>query len=243
MIDTYRTFINYNYVVSTGNYVKVIIEMGEGAYMKGFFSVILNPRTMKTQIGKMKYEIGTDNKIRYRNIFGQKNHNDYLILENVIINYLNGDGHREVSLLKTYAKELKFCFKELKRSFQSYLKVDDSIQFEDVLQVNEYINKLIENFNKIINDNNYNSDEIEIVNNNNDDESNSSFVRKTITIAKMKNADGLTEFINGNFYPVVNKEYYRSQEFYTLIADNGDERKINANRLELIEVYAEPPIY
>jgi hypothetical protein len=82
------------------------------------------------------------------------------------------------------------------------------------------------------------SESIEVSNNNTPIET----VRKMIQMAKMKNADGLTEFINGNFYPVVNKEYYNGIEFVTIVNDNGEERKIKINRLELIQVFNEPPI-
>lgn len=67
-------------------------------------------------------------------------------------------------------------------------------------------------------------------------------VRKMVQMAKMKNADGLTEFINGNFYPIVGFEEFNNITYFTLLADNGEMRKVNKNRIEPLYVYTEPPI-
>lgn len=66
-------------------------------------------------------------------------------------------------------------------------------------------------------------------------------VRKTIQMAKMKNADGLTEFINGNFYAINTEDYFNGVKYYILLNENGELRKINAKRLEVLSVYDEPP--
>ena len=66
--------------------------------------------------------------------------------------------------------------------------------------------------------------------------------RKYIQMAKMKNAEGLTEFINGNFYNIVKSQVFNGKTFYELKNDSGETRYINKNRLEIIEVYTEPPI-
>ena len=67
-------------------------------------------------------------------------------------------------------------------------------------------------------------------------------VRKIIKMAKMKNADGLTEFINGNFYTIEDMVGINGKSFIVLSNEMGEKRKINANRVEIIDVYAEPPI-
>lgn len=67
-------------------------------------------------------------------------------------------------------------------------------------------------------------------------------VRKMIKMAKMKNADGLTEFINGNFYTIEDMVGMNGKQFIVLSNEIGEKRKINASRVEIIDVYAEPPI-
>ena len=58
----------------------------------------------------------------------------------------------------------------------------------------------------------------------------------------MKNAEGLTEFVNGNFYNIVKSQPFNGKTFYELKNDSGETRYINKDRLEIIEVYTEPPI-
>lgn len=62
--------------------------------------------------------------------------------------------------------------------------------------------------------------------------------------AIMKDASGLTEFVNGNFYKVVGdaiKESRYSSRFWKLLNDNGEERIVDASRVFVLDVYTEPP--
>ena len=242
MITTFHTFCNPNYTVSSGNYIKVVMEIGGVSCWYGFFSVILNMRNGKTQIGKMIYGNSNDNAVRRRNIFGVKpTQSKCFEFEDALNNADKEIGQMQLSYLKSNAKEFRKCFNELKRSFNDYQRVAH-LQIEDCITIVNYIDKMVKHFNDIIYNVNASTivpadDVIEDTNKNVIDNT-----RKMIKMAKIKNANGLNEFINGNFYPVVKTIGFNNALFAVVLNDMGELRSINANRVEIIDVYAEPPI-
>jgi hypothetical protein len=83
-----------------------------------------------------------------------------------------------------------------------------------------------------------------LIDNNNvkDEKSTPAYVRKTIQMVKMKNADGLTEFINGNFYVMITNQFFNGKEFVILENADGEYRTVDMKRVERVTVYVEPPI-
>jgi hypothetical protein len=83
-----------------------------------------------------------------------------------------------------------------------------------------------------------------LIDNNNvkDEKSTPAYVRKTIQMVKMKNADGLTEFINGNFYVMITNQFFNGKEFVVLENADGEYRTVDMKRVERVTVYVEPPV-
>jgi hypothetical protein len=240
MIDKFHTFCNPNYTVSSGNYIKVVMEVGEVSCWNGFFSVILNKNNGKTQIGKMVYGNSNDNAVRRRNIFGVKpTQSKCFEFEDALNNADKEIGQTQLSYLKSNAKEFRKCFNELKRSFNDYQRVTH-LPLEDCITIVNYIDKMVKHFNDIIND--ANASIIVPADNVIEDTNVIDNTRKMIKMAKIKNADGLSEFINGNFYPVVKTIGFNNALFAVVLNDMGELRSINASRVEIVDVYAEPPI-
>lgn len=66
-------------------------------------------------------------------------------------------------------------------------------------------------------------------------------VREFIRMAKMINADGLNDFIKGNFYMVNDVNVYDGKKYYLLTDNRGVNHSIAENRLQFVSVYTEPP--
>lgn len=66
-------------------------------------------------------------------------------------------------------------------------------------------------------------------------------VREFIRMAKMINADGLNDFIKGNFYMVNDVNVYNGEKYYLLTDNRGVNHSIAENRLQFVSVYTEPP--
>ena len=66
-------------------------------------------------------------------------------------------------------------------------------------------------------------------------------VREFIRMVKMINADGLNDFIKGNFYMVNDVNIYNGEKYYLLTDNRGVNHSIVENRLQIVSVYTEPP--
>ena len=68
-------------------------------------------------------------------------------------------------------------------------------------------------------------------------------LRKTITMARMKNAEGLAEFVNGNVYRVKEKcnAWLNGNGYIPLYTDNGDLRFVKEDRIDVFDQFEEPP--
>lgn len=64
-------------------------------------------------------------------------------------------------------------------------------------------------------------------------------VRKTIQMAQMLDNKNLTEFVNGCFYRIVNNN--TANQFIGIANDNGETRMVKRNRVNIVNIYAEPP--
>jgi hypothetical protein len=60
-------------------------------------------------------------------------------------------------------------------------------------------------------------------------------------MVKMVNADGLTDFINGNFYEVKNILNFDGKQYYEITDCNGVNHHIHDSRMKQVSVYVEPP--
>lgn len=68
-------------------------------------------------------------------------------------------------------------------------------------------------------------------------------VREMKLMARMKNAEGLTEFCNGNIYKVkpISDIYIFGKSYIVLYNDHNEERLVNMRRIDLVPSYQEPP--
>lgn len=64
--------------------------------------------------------------------------------------------------------------------------------------------------------------------------------RKSIVMAKIINATGLSNLVVGNIYPIFDINNFNSIKYYT-IRDNNVKYSISADRVKEVEVYTEPP--
>lgn len=62
--------------------------------------------------------------------------------------------------------------------------------------------------------------------------------RRKIRLARMVDPSGLTEFVKGHFYNIRGADL----DFVKIENENGQIRSINLNRVELVDVFSEPPI-
>lgn len=63
-------------------------------------------------------------------------------------------------------------------------------------------------------------------------------VRKKEKLAYMVDTTGLSEFAEGQFYPIIEN----NGDYYVLLNDDGEKRNIHRQRLQILEVFTEPPV-
>jgi hypothetical protein len=64
--------------------------------------------------------------------------------------------------------------------------------------------------------------------------------RKFIQMAKIINANGLSEVVNGNFYPIVDSLAFNGKGYVTIDV-NGEKRNLEKSRVNVISVFTEKP--
>lgn len=64
--------------------------------------------------------------------------------------------------------------------------------------------------------------------------------RKSIVMAKIINAMGLSNLVAGNIYPIFDINNFNAVKYYTII-DNNVKYSISADRVKEVKVYVEPP--
>ena len=66
-------------------------------------------------------------------------------------------------------------------------------------------------------------------------------IRKYIQMAKVINANGLSEVVNGNFYPIVDTPSFNGKNYITIKINDDETRVLNQDRVKLINVFIEKP--
>ena len=221
-------YINTNYYSNKTRYVKVSVVIDD----KSVFSTICNLKTTKIQCQKAFY---SDTSSVIHNIRGTG--------KGCLMNLdeLNKIYHHLPTELQC---AIESCFYNLFRSFRAFEKVAN-ISIADRQEIYKYLLALDAEIKQITSwkittltdkdiDNYIESDE-NVCNNDK---------RSVLTVAKMINADGLTEFVNGNIYQF----NYNGQscvphkdKFYDVLDDNGVSHWLNEDRIKLIQVFTEPP--
>ena len=221
-------YINTNYYSNKTRYVKVSVVIAD----KSVFSTIFNLKTKKIQCQKAFY---SDTSGVIHNIRGTG--------KGCIMNIdeLKKIYHHIPNELQC---AIELCFYHLFRSSRAFEKVAN-ISVADMQEIYNYLLTLEARIKQITVeqttiltdkdiDNYLESDENECNNDN----------RSVLTVAKMINADGLTEFVNGNIYQFNYKGQScvpHKNNFYDVLDDNGVSHWLNADRIKLIQVFTEPP--
>jgi hypothetical protein len=146
-------------------------------------------------------------------------------------------------------KQIRKCLSHLNRSFAKYIADDKKLTYDESCDVKEVIDKMWYDF--ICNTTQNDDVSSAKINTQNVNKASSNDVRNLIATAKMVNADGLIDFVNGNFYTIrLNDKngtemfdivQIDGQSYVGLLDDNGVAHYINKNRLNLLKVFAEPP--
>jgi hypothetical protein len=222
-----RTYININYVANKTRYIKAVIELPQ----LGMFSAIINCTTNKMQVGKNIYTSPTSRNVRQINGFG-----NFVVFHN-----LKEMEQAYQWYSATEKMQIRSVLNELKRSsFKFFKDVYNSSNITEMEEISNHILKLNQDYNYLYKNgtlpelqDEVNADEVEV--NTNEVEVNK--VRTFVKVAKMINASGLTDFVNGNFYQIDrieqngNSVIKRNGKFITLFDDNGIPHFIDETRL------------
>lgn len=65
--------------------------------------------------------------------------------------------------------------------------------------------------------------------------------RKYIQMAKVINASGLNEIVDGNFYPIVDTPSFNGKNYVSIKINDNETRVLNQDRVKLINVFIEKP--
>ena len=66
--------------------------------------------------------------------------------------------------------------------------------------------------------------------------------RKTVSVVLVTDDEGLTEFVKGEFYPVMDgTETFNGTMYYPVRNANGEKRYLSVHRAKVVEIFAEPP--
>ena len=203
------TYINTNYIANKTRYIKVCIEFPK----RGMFSAICNCKTNSVQIGKCVY--ANQPYKRYR-IMGQGECKMVFSIKELMKNI--GDYSQ------TDIQQIRKCLINLNRSFAKYV-IDDPLTYDECCEVKEFLDKMWFEFHNPCGNGNSNDN-----NTADDDKAIASDSRNLIATAKMVNANGLADFVNGNFYNIAttkngNEEFdvvrFNEQIYIGLLDDNG----------------------